>query len=211
MGEQWKIKKRYNTLTNQQKRLFHHFHLMHFQSKLFAQDPESDFNGPPAWRLNTFVNLAKSIGRIEPGGCWIVKKDVERLTTGRPGTHLFNTVLKTTARVVCFFNYGSQALKGVQASHLCNNSDCVKPLHIFPEPATANERRDKCFKVGCTANCECVPTCLFLRDGRQIICRSNGQLIDCQCDSEKDCFEEGKFFGIIFELFGYYIFSDSRT
>lgn len=117
---------------------------------------------------------------------------------------VFSNIIHS-ARVVCFFKYNSQALKGNHASHLCNNPNCINDKHIVPESATSNERRNECFKIGSASNCQCVPGCLFVRNGHLLPCRNNLDLSECIC--EENCFREGKFLG--FNFCNYWCFSYS--
>ncbi|KAI6175946.1 hypothetical protein M3Y97_00745800 [Aphelenchoides bicaudatus] len=186
LSEQWGVKDIYNTLNNKEKRLFYHFYLMACESENLPVDKDSNLMFSWAEQLNMFIRLAKSFETVG-SGCWLVKENVTRSISGCPmiGSHVTRTNL---ARYVCLLNYGSLALKDMQASHLCDNSECGNPLHIFPETATANLKRDECFKVGYALSCECIPKCLFMRDGQELVCRSNPNLTECE--REYDCFLE---------------------
>lgn len=194
LGEQGKAKKRYKKLTNLQKRLFYHFRKMRVESEKLPFDPESSLHKKSGmcW-LNAFCPLVKSVGRIISGGCWIVKKDAYYLTNGRVACafiyHFSDTVF--IARVVCALNYGIFAIKSQHASHLCNNSECVNPGHIYPDTPTANiVDRAEGFKIGSVKICMSLLPCKFVRGGAPLLCRNDSRLDDCICEME--CFREGK-------------------
>ncbi|KAI6184301.1 hypothetical protein M3Y97_00581400 [Aphelenchoides bicaudatus] len=64
----------------------------------------------------------------------------------------------------------------------------MNPNHIFPEPASINlHDRPKCFSVGSAKTCNCVPTCIFVRNGQLLECRNDSKLSDCICGA--DCFK----------------------
>ncbi|KAI6177272.1 hypothetical protein M3Y97_00888800 [Aphelenchoides bicaudatus] len=190
LNSQRKAMRRWNDLTNLQKRIFQHYFLMSRESQAFEVNTEDQkLNLSWAVYLNFFITLAKSIGEIVPNGCWIVREDAQRHTlNNRPIVISFNANIIHSARVVCFFKYNSQALKGNHASHLCNNPNCINDKHIVPESATSNERRNECFKIGSASNCQCVPGCLFVRNGHLLPCRNNLDLSECIC--EENCFRE---------------------
>ena len=81
-----------------------------------------------------------------------------------------------------------------QASHLCNNGDCL--LHVYPETSAVNKSRIACHAKRCAAECEHQPRCLHQRDGELLPCRSNPAMSECECD--RKCFRGG---GDLFDRF----------
>ncbi|KAI6190579.1 hypothetical protein M3Y97_00133800 [Aphelenchoides bicaudatus] len=193
LSEQWKVARLYKNLNDEQKRLFNFFHQMYMISKEFPKDEADKFHLLNLTHmLNCFYGLAKSIERVIPGGCWLVKEGISQNNKGRAvikfGTG--NGELKfIMSRLVFQLNYGTIAVKDLHASHLCDTADCMNPNHIFPEPASINlHDRPKCFSVGSAKTCKCVPSCIFVRNGQLLECRNDSKLSDCICGA--DCFKE---------------------
>ena len=80
-------------------------------------------------------------------------------------------------------------MKDLQASHICDENECINPRHVVPETTDANLKRDKHFKFRSAATCDCYVPCLFVRDGIPLVCRNNAAPTECQCNEE--CFLEG--------------------
>lgn len=69
-------------------------------------------------------------------------------------------------RVVCALNYGILTIKGQHAFHLCDNSNCTNPEHIYPDTPTVNVvDLAEYFKVRSAKTYNSRPPCKFVCDG----------------------------------------------
>lgn len=66
------------------------------------------------------------------------------------------------ARFICGVIYGFNTLINCHASHLCGNSMCLNPNHLWVELPDSNYERDICHKNGWTSDesCSHLPPCL---------------------------------------------------